>query len=290
MMKLNPKVSIIIPVYNGEKYINKCLKSLIGQTLKDIEIICIDDGSTDNSLEVLNSFAKKDNRIKVLTQNNSSGGVSAARNMGIKAASGEYLGFVDIDDWVDRDFFEKLYNAAIQNNCNMAAAGYKRCKRFKTTIKQRFKNIDIFDDMNAIVKVLDVPGHCYIWNKIYKRENWLKAGISFPLGRYYEDIAIILKMFYAMGNLVVVPKVYYHYKQTPNSIITKRKHKKDVDWAMEEFYNFAKEHNIALSPEEDRKIEYIKFFNITILKICYSKNLIKYKLFGFITFLTKITI
>ncbi len=289
-MQCNPNVSIIIPVYNGEKYINKCLKNLIGQTLKNIEIICIDDNSTDNSLEILKSFAKNDNRIKVLEQDKTIKGVSAARNKGIAAATGEYLGFVDVDDWTDKDFFEKLYNAAVENECNMAAAGYKRCKRFRSTIKQKFKNIDIFDDINAIVNVLDVPGHCYIWNKIYKREKWLKNNIAFPIGRYYEDIAIILKIFYAMENVVTVPKVYYYYKQTSGSIITKRNYKKDVDWALSEFYNFANEHNIRLSPEDDRKIEYIKLFNITILKIYYSKHIVKYKLFGFITFLTKIIV
>ena len=101
------KVSIIIPVYNVEKYLQKCLESLVNQTLKEIEIICINDGSTDKSEEILKIFAQKDDRIIVVNKENE--GQSVARNVGIKLAKGEFLGFVDSDDWVDLDFFEKLY-------------------------------------------------------------------------------------------------------------------------------------------------------------------------------------
>lgn len=98
------KISIIVPVYNTEKFLEKCLNSLINQTLKDIEIICINDGSTDKSLQILEKFANKDKRIQIINQTNS--GLSVARNIGIKKAKGEYIGFVDSDDWVDLNFFE----------------------------------------------------------------------------------------------------------------------------------------------------------------------------------------
>ena len=96
------KVSIIVPVYNIEKYLAKCLDSLINQTLEDIEIICVNDGSTDNSAEILNEYAQKDCRIKIINQDNA--GLSAARNTGINAANGEYIGYVDSDDWIDLNF------------------------------------------------------------------------------------------------------------------------------------------------------------------------------------------
>lgn len=106
----NVKISIIVSVFNTEKYLRECLNSLVNQTLKSVEIICVDDGSTDNSPEILEEFKAKDKRIKVIHQENF--GPSVARNNALKIAQGDYIGFVDSDDWVDLDFFEKLYNAA----------------------------------------------------------------------------------------------------------------------------------------------------------------------------------
>lgn len=126
------KVSVIIPVYNTENYLAKCLNSLTKQTLEDIEIICINDGSTDNSLGILNDFAKKDSRIKVLSQKNLKQG--AARNNGLKIAQGEFVTFVDSDDWVDSDYLEKLYNAAVNNNVNMAASSITRDKDHEVAV------------------------------------------------------------------------------------------------------------------------------------------------------------
>jgi len=110
-------VSIIVPVYNVEKYLEKCLESIINQTLKNLEIICVNDGSTDNSLQILEDYAKKDQRIKIINKKNRGSG--AAKNTGMKNASGEYIGFVDSDDWVDLAMFEKLYNRAKSQKSDM---------------------------------------------------------------------------------------------------------------------------------------------------------------------------
>lgn len=112
-----PKVSVIIPVYNTEKYLRKCLDSVCNQTLSDIEIICVNDCSPDNSLEILNEYAQKDNRIKVINFEENKG-VSIARNTGIDSATGEFIGFVDADDFVDLDFYEKLYNKATETGAD----------------------------------------------------------------------------------------------------------------------------------------------------------------------------
>ena len=104
------KVSIIVPVYNVEKYLKRCLDSITNQTLKELEIICINDGSTDNSLKILKQYAHKDKRISIINKQNE--GLSVARNTGMEAASGEYIGFVDSDDWIDLDFYKKLYTTA----------------------------------------------------------------------------------------------------------------------------------------------------------------------------------
>lgn len=118
------KVSIIVPVYNTEAYLERCLKSLVNQTLKDIEIICIDDGSKDNSVAILKKYSQLDKRIKIIEQENL--GVSVARNNGLKLATGEYIGFVDSNDWIDLDFYEKLYNAAKKYDADISACGIKR--------------------------------------------------------------------------------------------------------------------------------------------------------------------
>ena len=131
------KVSIIVPVYNTEKFLKKCLNSLINQTLKEIEIICVDDGSTDNSPTILNDFIKKDNRIKVIHQENS--GISVTRNRAVSVAQGEYIGFVDSDDWVDEDFFEKLYNASQKYNSDIVAGDFFRCGKILRTKKLKYK-------------------------------------------------------------------------------------------------------------------------------------------------------
>ena len=125
-----PELSVIIPVYNTDKYLEKSLDSLTSQTLKDIEIICVNDGSTDNSLAVLQKYADKDSRIIVINQEHKMQG--AARNAGIKIAEGEYIGFVDSDDWVDKDYFEKLYNAVKKYDSDIALATNIRTGHGKT--------------------------------------------------------------------------------------------------------------------------------------------------------------
>ena len=112
-----PKVSIIVPVYNAEEFLEDCIKSIIYQSLEDIEVICINDGSSDNSLGILNNFQEKDNRIKIFSQENS--GPAAARNLGLEKSSGEYILFVDGDDWIEPDMCEKLYEHAIHNNSDL---------------------------------------------------------------------------------------------------------------------------------------------------------------------------
>ena len=111
------EISVIIPVYNTEKYLNECLDSIVNQTLSDIEIICVNDGSTDNSLAILESYAKKDNRITVISQENN--GQGSARNLGLKNSSGNYICFIDSDDYVDLNMLEKLYDNVILNNSDI---------------------------------------------------------------------------------------------------------------------------------------------------------------------------
>ena len=242
------KVSVIVPVFNVEKYLSKCLKSLIKQSIQDIEIICVNDGSYDSSGEILERYAKIDKRIKILNQENK--GQATARNLGIIEASGEYLGFVDSDDWVDKDYFEKLYNSAKLYNADIACAGFRRCRNGNGTIRKKYILPQVTDDINKKVRIDKIPADNYIWNKIYKREKWIESGIEFPEGRYFEDIAIVIKIMNLLGKMVTVPKTYYHYRKRGNSTVASNGdlHKKDYEWAINELITYAKDNSIKLEP------------------------------------------
>ena len=130
----NPLISVIVPIYNMENYLEKCLDNLINQTLKEIEIICINDGSVDNSLKILKNFANKDNRIIILNQKNQGQGI--ARNNGIKIARGEYIGFCDPDDWIELNMFENMYNKAIQNQADIVECDFISHYEHRNKIKR----------------------------------------------------------------------------------------------------------------------------------------------------------
>jgi len=179
VMKM-PKVSIIVPVYNVEKYIKKCIESLINQTLKDIEIIFVDDGSTDNSRNVIESY--NDDRIRYIYQENGKQG--KARNNGIRHANGEYLAFIDDDDYVDLDMYEKMYNTAIKEDADMVLCDLEFIKDGKTNYldcMERFCD----DDIKNYIMSNNGPT-----NKIIKREIILNNDLYFLEGHVYEDFAI----------------------------------------------------------------------------------------------------
>ena len=266
-----PKVSIIVPVYNVEKFLDRCLNSLINQTLKEIEIICINDGSVDNSLQILEKFAKQDDRITILNQKNS--GQSTARNRGIDKASGIYLGFVDSDDWVDLNYFEKLYTSAEKYNCDMAVSGIIRLHKWNKKFHLKFEEEKVADNTDEKFEICDVPELSYVWNKIYKRESFMSKNLRFEEGIFFEDVIMTPKILYSLGKLVTVPDTYYYYWRNPNSTVTKRTDKVNNDsiYAHNKAMEFIKEHNIDISSHEPITKRY-KFFGITILKIRQKGN------------------
>ncbi len=284
------KVSIIIPVYNVEKYLEKCLISLINQTLKEIEIICVNDGSTDNSRAILEQFQLKDKRIKILNQENL--GVSQARNNGINIAQGEYIGFVDSDDYVDNDYFEKLYNSAKKFNAEVAAGDLRKEKNNKIYKKRfNYKKEELFIKPADKIKNAYIPKYNYTCNKIYKRDSLLNLNLPFENGRYYEDILWSVKAIYYLKGFVTVPNTYYFYnRNNENSICHHQttKYLEDKLYADQELLSFLVEHNIPILLNI-RKSKYtnFKFLGITVLKLeHYYPNTTKYKLFGFLTLLS----
>ena len=166
------KVSVIIPVYNVEKYIERCLESVIHQTLKEIEIIIINDGSSDSTSKKIEKFLGDNRVIYIKTENK---GQSAARNKGLQIAKGEYVGFVDSDDYIDLDFYEKLYKRIKETNSDIAAASIVR---HHGTFEKWRVNYDLnktTTDKNEMFKLVKYPDQSYVWNKIYK-----KVTFSFP--------------------------------------------------------------------------------------------------------------
>ena len=209
------KVSIIVPVYNAEKYLEKALNSLVSQTLPDIEIICVNDGSTDNSLEILERFSNLDERIVVVTQPNS--GQSVARNLGLKLAKGEYIGFLDADDWVEPDTFEKLYFKA--NGSDISICSIKVCSNDGEKLDDPYLSLKVFpknfdekvfthnDCSDFLFRICVTP-----WNKIYRRDFLSSFSIKFQDGVNFEDNIFFLESFLNASSVVLERNAYVCYR------------------------------------------------------------------------------
>ncbi|EJT5929239.1 TPA: glycosyltransferase [Clostridium perfringens] len=170
---MKPAVSVIVPIYNVEKYLSKCIESIINQTLTNIEIILVDDGSTDNSGFIADEYEKKDERIKVFHKEN--GGQGSARNLGLDIANGEYIGFIDSDDWIDLDMYEKLYNNAINNDVSISICNRRVLDEndsIKTVVKIEEKIIENVKNniINYIIDDLLYKHTVVVYNKLYKTE------------------------------------------------------------------------------------------------------------------------
>ena len=218
-------ISVIVPIYNTEKWIRRCLDSLVGQTLQNIEIICIDDGSPDNCGEICREYATRDSRILILSQKN--GGVSVARNAGLAIATGEYIGFVDADDSVDPDFFEKLYSKAISTNADIVKGQkYQINPRIMATTLVQFllKKIGKIQMLNGNGKIKKNRGHFNytFWTAIYKRDFLFKYGIDFPTGIITAQDSLFLTKAVVLANKVeLVNGAYYNYFRRPDSADSK---------------------------------------------------------------------
>ena len=211
----NMKISIIVPNYNNEKYISQCLDSLVNQTYKDLEIVVIDDGSTDASYEIIKDFARKDPRIVVQKQANQ--GPSAARNRGLEIATGDLFGFVDGDDYCRLDMFEILADALIRNEADISICSRVWSKDGATKPREYlFNNIESIIEMDKGRKYTG-----YMWTKLYRRE--LFDGIRFNIKiKAYEDLLINHYLMYKARRVVFHDEELYYYRQNPDSFLRKR--------------------------------------------------------------------
>ena len=199
------KVSVIVPVYNVEKFIDKCLNSLVNQTLKEIEIIVVNDGSPDNSQKIIDKYVKKyPDKIKSYIKEN--GGQGSARNYGLKKTTGEYIGYVDSDDFVEKDMYKKLYNKAKENNYDIVV-----CGNYNVSEDYQNKNIDAFiNNYNTDLENIFF-GKMAVWNKIYKRDILIKNKLEFKEKVWYEDLAFTLKAIMNSNTFAFIDEPLYDY-------------------------------------------------------------------------------
>ena len=210
-----PKVSVIIPVCNVEKYLCGCLDSVLGQTLKDIEVIAVDDGSTDGSVGILDGYAARDPRVRVIRQTNA--GAGAARNTALEVATGEYLSFVDGDDWMDSRMLSAMFVAAVKGNADVAACGffyydestgrdYRRVELCPGVCRAPFAPTDIRGNVFTALRI-------QTWNKLFLRSFVKRQELRFQDQPRVNDLAFVAECVALAERIVVIPDAYYHYRK-----------------------------------------------------------------------------
>ena len=202
-----PKISLIIPVYNAQDYLKRCLDSAINQTMKEIEFIIVNDGSTDGSLTICKKYAKQDSRIILINQENY--GVAMARNTGILSAKGDYLAFLDSDDYIEKDMLMDMYTKAKQDNSDIVTCQFQHIDD-KGIIKYKSNYLEREKDA-YFRNILAAKYYSVIWNSIYKKDLFINNDIAFPNEIDYEDVATTYKVFFYATKISILEKVYYNW-------------------------------------------------------------------------------
>ncbi len=244
-----PKVSVIVPIYNVENYIEKCLETLVNQTLEDIEIILVNDGSKDNSEVIAKRFLKNyPEKIVYLEKEN--GGLSDARNYGIPYAKGEYVAFLDSDDYVEKDMYEKMYTLAKKENSDMV-----QCNFYWEYIEEQKRKLgDLEEYQNK--KEMIVKGRVEAWNKLIRREVLENPDIRFPKGLRYEDVEFTYKLVPFINKVSFIKEPFVHYVQRGNSISNSQNERTgEIFDILDNVIKFYKEKNIY--EEYKNELEYI---------------------------------
>lgn len=220
----NLKISVVVPVYNVNGYLEKCLDSIIGQTYTDLEIICVDDGSTDGSGEILDRYAKKDARIVVIHQPNS--GVSTARNVALDHCTGDFVGFVDGDDWLEPNMYELLMGRITADDIDISACGYFEdegnvARPVVNTLPVPEEPMDTREFLPYIYIRDQYRGVAsYLWSRVFRREVIVKARLCFVKElRPSQDIVFVAQYFIEARKSVYTKRPMYHYVQRPNSVM-----------------------------------------------------------------------
>ena len=222
-------ISIIVPVYNVEQYLPRCIESILVQTYKNIEVILVNDGSTDRSGKICEDYAQRDSRIRTIHKVNA--GLADARNQGIQASAGAYCTFVDSDDCIAKDCIAYLYHMAITYRAQIAVCGYRKVYTAGgVSCKKKTKSaIRVYDSTHALKALLYQRGIITsAWGRLYKRE--LFSTISFPQGSQHEDVAVMYELFDRAGTVAVGDASKYYYMQRPDSIVHSAFHERRMDY------------------------------------------------------------
>lgn len=210
-------ISVIVPIYNVEKYLDRCVDSIINQTYKNLEIILVDDGSPDNCPQMCDDYAKKDSRIKVVHKEN--GGLSDARNVGMEVATGEYVSFIDSDDYVSLDFYETLLETIVDNDSDIVECGvvkfYENEKFDKYNDDLKVTNYDTVDALDGLIN--ENPFKQHVWNKLYKSN--IALDIPYAVGKLNEDEFWTYQIFGKAKKVTRINKTMYYYFQRGSSIM-----------------------------------------------------------------------
>ncbi len=246
-----PKISVIVPVYNVEKYLEKCLDSLVNQTLQDIEILVINDSTPDNSQMIIDRYVNKyPNMVKSFIKPN--GGIASVRNFGLTHAQGDYIAFVDGDDYVELDMFEILYYEAKKNNANVVVSDFYFTYEHKETV---YKEYPYQNSKEMIVNLFAV-----LWNKIYKRSYLESLGLTFIESSRFEDVSYLLRMAPYYENFYFVPKPFVHYVQRTSSLTASHNYKvKDIIIVLNDILKYYKDKGFYQTYENEIEYVFIRF-------------------------------
>ncbi len=237
---MEPLISVIIPIYKVEDFLDECISSVISQTYKHLEIILVDDGSPDGCPEMCDKWAEKDRRIKVIHKAN--GGLSDARNAGLEIATGEYIAFVDSDDWIQSQMYEKMLLVMQLESADICACNIQSC--YPDYEEEWGCKEYIIGNSEQILDMLysDTKYPVSTWNKLYKRECW--ENLRFPKGKICEDAFTTFRLVHSAKRIVQIPEAFYCYRIRPQSIMTSAFSTKRMDeeeaWRIN--YQFAKEY------------------------------------------------
>ncbi len=260
-----PKVSVIVPIYNVEKYLEKCINSLLSQTLEDIQIILVNDGSKDNSGNIAKEY-EKNNKDRVIYVEKENGGLSDARNYGLKYATGDFIAFLDSDDYIEKNAYEEMYNKAIEEN-----ADYVECdfiwefpNKIRVDKQYPYKNKK---EMLSFVRVV-------AWNKLIKRQLITDNNLEFPKGLRYEDVEFTYKLIPFVNKFAYVNKPFIHYVQREGSIANVQNERTaEIFTVLDNVIEFYKKNNIYEKYRDELEYNYARYLLCSSLKrMCKIKD------------------